>query len=207
MTPWSRMVLNDIVTTTQPMIDTSSMESFRTLRDAASSLEASSLRWRKSSRAAHANKHMSRIGKSTAKPAYKMKAMSELTSPWPVHWMSAPMHCQTPTFIRSSSGRFSESMMLFMALSSGWTSYIRSMSKYSDMLGRARPYAMKAPKGTTNATVASTQCRGNGGASSAGASAGSAGASGGSGTRMPKEETVEPTQNTQKHVKPMFKSM
>mmetsp|Transcript_39271 Transcript_39271/g.118708 ORF Transcript_39271/g.118708 Transcript_39271/m.118708 type:complete len:219 (+) Transcript_39271:751-1407(+) len=199
------MLRSDIVTTKQPMIDTSSMASLRILRDTRSSMALRSPRPGPSNGTA-SNTAMSTIGNKTANPAYNTNAMKQFTSPWATQWKSSPRHAHTLTFICKSAGKSNGSRRLLIARRSGRTSYNNDMSKCKDMLGLARPKESKITNEEANTTWQTVAAR-RGSMCLGAISAMLASGSGAFGTRTPRDETVEPTQKTQKHVKPRPKFM
>mmetsp|Transcript_8894 Transcript_8894/g.26510 ORF Transcript_8894/g.26510 Transcript_8894/m.26510 type:complete len:218 (-) Transcript_8894:577-1230(-) len=198
MTPFWRRFDMAHAMTTAPMSDTSSMQSLPRTAEVAI---AGAHQRRETTAIASAT--TCATGSATANSAYMTRATPHVASPVASHCANATMHCQMPASLCKSSGRRSMSKMGAMARRSGLAAYKVSRSKCSPMTGMAKPAPKSAQNAAASASAASATIRPLQHAALAAGWAGAAPSFGGaSGTRRPKDEMVEPTQKTQKHVKP-----
>mmetsp|Transcript_23714 Transcript_23714/g.68203 ORF Transcript_23714/g.68203 Transcript_23714/m.68203 type:complete len:263 (-) Transcript_23714:263-1051(-) len=137
--------------------------------------------------------------------------MAEFTSPSPIQPHNSTMHCHTLTRFCRSSPKLNRLMTGAKTSRSGRALKSKSMSKCRDMLGLVKPSTRSPPKQAANkvTTTAATPLpiRYGDFRDSADALSTLTSCAGASGRRIPNEETVEATQNTEKQVKPMFNTM
>mmetsp|Transcript_38190 Transcript_38190/g.109628 ORF Transcript_38190/g.109628 Transcript_38190/m.109628 type:complete len:231 (+) Transcript_38190:305-997(+) len=196
------------VTTTMPMISTSSIASFRSVVARATS--APVLRpqlWRT---AAATNTTMSSKVKETTKPASMIKAMKLLISPCWIQETSVPSATSrlTSAFAFSGTSRFTRTGSMGMpmiSVGSGPFGAKRSCNcRRSDITGIVTPTQKAAAKATLSTTVSS---RMRSASRHLGRRRQRPKPEASSPERMPRDATVEPTQKMLKQVKPRSSRM
>mmetsp|Transcript_94421 Transcript_94421/g.294102 ORF Transcript_94421/g.294102 Transcript_94421/m.294102 type:complete len:239 (+) Transcript_94421:290-1006(+) len=209
-------------TTMTPMIRTSNMQSLLNVRDTDTIFEGSSPRadwcWpcRADSPATWPNTSMSRKVNRSTKTASMTKPMMSFTSPARVQRTSATMHFQMPTSALAFSGKRSSSTTKD-SRPRGMVPFSTSAltSRRSAMQGKNRPRPKRTIQATRSAMASPrapfvpTRLITNGVSCSLSTALASCSLSpsssnaGGGGSDIPREDTVEPTQNRAKHVNPM----
>mmetsp|Transcript_18493 Transcript_18493/g.47542 ORF Transcript_18493/g.47542 Transcript_18493/m.47542 type:complete len:252 (-) Transcript_18493:8-763(-) len=137
--------------------------------------------------------------------AKRTKPMNAFASPVPVHTVSFSKQFQTLT---SACANSSMPMLATMGRSAGSSGPLGrkkpSGLTRSDMLGRCRPTSRSGTKMAHSSATKATSLAG--GMRVQQDDLGSLHPSGTGGTRKPRDATVEPTQKTEKHEKPMSSS-